>query len=418
MKDKVIVHGAAGSIGSSCVEIAAGRDHLILDYGKPLEGEGPVPFVIPRKRFQRYQFFLSHSHLDHWGNVNEIPTAKWPINEKIHVLATERTIKAMKLQDPETDFREIEKMYPDSYWGWHKFWYAYVYADHSAPDACSFIISTKHNTILYTGDFRLHGRLSGDYIRRIKAALTHQVFEGKPLTVITEATNAGKEAGPSEKEVEDALVKEFSQHGLVMVKMANQNLQRLVSVYNACKRSGRILVTEPYTALCAAELGKQETGMDGHPAGTAMDIQPDGVHWKVFNIQSGRTNRMAEDKTLYRYGGKLKITKEELVENADNLVVIANYHAEDYLEKKGLIDRVVWSMWTGYPEYEQLCAKHNVRYIHSSGHVYEKDLIAFIRELTPKKTIVMHSTDSIRVANLLSDLTEPVVLSDGQAVRL
>ena len=114
----------------------------------------------------------------------------------------------------------------------------------------------------------------------------------------------------------------------------------------------------------------------------------------------------------------MKITKEELAENADKLVVIANYHAEDFLERKGLIDRVVWSMWDGYPEYEKLCMEHYVTHIHSSGHVYEKDLVSFIRELAPKKTIVMHSTDPKRVANLISDFTEPVVLSDGQGVRL
>ena len=83
MKDRVCIHGAARSIGSSCVELTAGRDHLILDYGKPLEGEGQVPLVIPRKHFHRYQFMLSHSHLDHWGFVNEIPEYQYPMNEKI-----------------------------------------------------------------------------------------------------------------------------------------------------------------------------------------------------------------------------------------------------------------------------------------------------------------------------------------------
>ena len=158
--------------------------------------------------------------------------------------------------------------------------------------------------------------------------------------------------------------------------------------------------------------------MDGKPAGKALDIRPDGETWKVFNIQSGRTSRMAEDKSLYRFGGRLKITKAEFVENADKFVVIANYHAQDFLERKGLIDRVVWSMWTGYPEYEALCAKHHVKCIHSSGHVYEKDLVSFIRELAPKKTIVMHSTDPNHIVGLISDCTDPVVLSDGCGVRL
>ena len=75
-------------------------------------------------------------------------------------------------------------------------------------------------------------------------------------------------------------------------------------------------------------------------------------------------------------------------------------------------------MWDGYPEYEELCMKYPVIPIHSSGHVYEKDLVSFIRELAPKKTIVMHSEDPIRIANLISDYTKPVVLSDGQAVQL
>ena len=126
MKERVCIHGAARSIGSSCVELTVGRNHLILDYGKPLEGEGQVPFVIPGKRFHRYQFMLSHSHLDHCGYVNEIPKYLYPINEKIRVLATERTIRAMELQNPDVRLRDIETLCPDLVWGWHGLLYQVV----------------------------------------------------------------------------------------------------------------------------------------------------------------------------------------------------------------------------------------------------------------------------------------------------
>lgn len=418
MRDKVIVHGAARSIGSSCVELTSGRDHLVLDYGKPLEGEGPVPFDIPRKRFQRYQFFLSHSHHDHCGHVNEIPTARWPISEKIHVLATERTIKAMKLQNPEVQLREIETLCPDLVWGWHGFWYTFVYADHSAPDACSLIIATKRNVFLYTGDFRLHGRRSDDYIERIRGALRHKYFAGKPLTVITEATNAGAETGLSEQDVEDEMAEEFGKPGLVMVKMANQNLQRIESIYNACRRSGRIMVTEPYTAYCALELGKQEKNLAGEPAGKPFNVRPDGKVWKVFNIQSSWTSRLAESGELRKFGGRIKISKEQFDSMADRIVAVANYGMQDFLEKRNLVDRVVWSMWKGYPCYERLRSCYEFRCIHASGHVYERDLVRFIRELQPERTILMHSMDPMRIAGLIGDCTEPVVLSDGQEIRL
>ena len=309
-------------------------------------------------------------------------------------------------------------MCPDLVWGWHGFWYTFVYADHSAPDACSLIVSTKRNVFLYTGDFRLHGRRSDDYIERIKGALRHKYFAGKPLTVITEATNAGKEMGQSEQDVEDELAKEFEKPGLVMVKMANQNLQRIESVYNACKRSGRIMVTEPYTAYCALELGKQERNLAGELAGKPFDIKPDGKVWKVFNIQSSWTSRLAESGELRQFGGRIKISKDQLDSMADRIVAVANYGMQDFLEKRNLVDRVVWSMWKGYPCYEKLCSKYEVRCIHASGHIYEKDLIRFIKELSPRRTILMHSENPMRVAGLIDDFTEPIVLSDNQEIKL
>lgn len=418
MRDKVIVHGAARSIGSSCVELTSGRDHLVLDYGKPLEGEGQVPFMIPKKRFHRFQFMLSHSHLDHCGHVNEIPKYLYPVSEKIRVLATERTIRAMELQNPEVQLREIETLCPDLVWGWHDFWYTFVYADHSAPDACSLIIATKRNVFLYTGDFRLHGRRSDDYIERIRGALRHKYFAGKPLTLITEATNAGAETGLSEQDVEDELAEEFGKPGLVMVKMANQNLQRIESIYNACKRSGRIMVTEPYTAYCALELGKQEKNLAGEPSGKPFNVRPDGKVWKVFNIQSSWTSRLAESGELNQFGGRIKISKEQFDSMADRIVAVANYGMQDFLEKRNLVDRVVWSMWKGYSCYERLRSCYEVRCIHASGHVYERDLVRFIRELQPERTILMHSMDPMRIAGLIGDCTEPVVLSDGQEIRL
>lgn len=418
MKDRVCIHGAARSIGSSCVELASGRNHLILDYGRPLEGEGRVPFVVPKKRFHSYHFMLSHSHLDHCGYVNEIPKYQYPINEKIRVLATERTIRAMELQNPDVQLRDIESLCPDLVWGWHGFRYAFVYADHSAPDACSLIIATKRNVFLYTGDFRLHGRYSDDYIERIRGVLEHKDFARKPLTVITEATNAGTESGPSEQDVEDELAKEFEKPGLVMVKMANQNLQRIESVYNACKRSGRIMVTEPYTAYCALELGKQERNLAGELAGKPFDIKPDGKVWKVFNIQSSWTSRLAESGELNQFGGRIKITKDQFESMSDRVVAVANYGMQDFLEKKNLVNRVVWSMWKGYPCYEKLCSKYEVRCIHASGHIYEKDLIQFIKELSPRRTILMHSENPMRVAGLIGDFTEPIVLSDNQEIKL
>ena len=178
------------------------------------------------------------------------------------------------------------------------------------------------------------------------------------------------------------------------------------------------MVSEPYTAYCALELGKQERYLSGEPAGKPFDIRPDGKVWKVFNIQSDWTSRLAENGVLNQFGGRIKISKEQFDSNKDRIVAIANYPMQDFLEKRNLVDRVVWSMWQGYEDYEEFCKKYEVKCIHASGHVYEKDLVRFISELGPKRTILMHSEDPMRVAGLIGEYTKPVVLSDGQEIKL
>ena len=138
----------------------------------------------------------------------------------------------------------------------------------------------------------------------------------------------------------------------------------------------------------------------------------------MFNIQSSWTSRLAESGELNQFGGRIKISKDQLDSMADRIVAVTNYGMQDFLEKRNLVDRVVWSMWKGYPCYERLCSRFEVRCIHASGHVYERDLVRFIRELHPERTILMHSMDPMRISGLISDFTEPVVLSDGQEILL
>ncbi len=235
MKTEVVVHGAAGTIGSSCAEIVHGRDHLVIDYGSPMPDleekeskadRSPVPFVFPKTGRHNYRVLVSHSHLDHFGNMDSIPAVCGMHDKRIDVIASERTITAIEMQLKDRKCRELSPMEPGTDYRWRSFTYMAIHCDHSASDACGFIIGTGRRTILYTGDFRLHGREGKRYIDDIRSALKLPCFRNLPLTVITEATNIGKPFGPTEQEVEDLMVEEFSKPGPVMVKMSNQNTHK------------------------------------------------------------------------------------------------------------------------------------------------------------------------------------------------
>jgi len=67
----------------------------------------------------------------------------------------------------------------------------------------------------------------------------------------------GSERGPTEREVEDACVDTCKEtEGMVLAMFSPQNIDRLVTVYRACLRSGRDLVIDLYAEAIVAATGR------------------------------------------------------------------------------------------------------------------------------------------------------------------
>ena len=105
-------------------------------------------------------------------------------------------------------------------------------------------------SLLYTGDFRGHGRKSfPSLLRQLPERVDFLVCEG------TNLSRKGQEVW-SEKELEDraaALMKQC--RGPAFVLQAATNLDRLVTFYRAAKRSSRIFLEDLYQAEVAAAAG-------------------------------------------------------------------------------------------------------------------------------------------------------------------
>jgi len=422
MNERVCVHGAASSIGSSCVEIISGRNHIILDYGKALEGESSVPFVFPNspERRKNYKVFISHSHADHAGFVAEIP-------QDVEVYMHEMTYKALMLQNSGYGKRSYTLVHGYEIIRWNGINVMFIPVNHSAPDACGILVSTKEQTILYTGDFRLHGSYLSRYTDIVKQYLKEKDFNRLKFNVITEATNVCSKYSEQNIElsesdiIDSALSEEFKKPGLIVVRMANQNIERLKTIHDACIKTGRVLVTEPYTALCAKELSSYVEScplLTHRTASRPYNMYPDGETWKVFFMPTEKSKEMGKTGMLYQFGGNLRIPKEDLRNNGENIVIVANTQSQDYLKRSKLVNKIIWSMWEGYPEYEKLCKKYDVKHIHVSGHVYEKDLCFFINELHPEKTIIVHTEHPQKTAELIKECTIPVIATLKKEIEL
>ena len=124
--------------------------------------------------------------------------------------------------------------------------------DHSAFDAYMIQVEIAGKKILYSGDFRTHGR---------KKVLVERLMAIPPKNLdalIMEGTNLGSDKPCiSESALEEQFVDLFQKTtGRVFVAWSAQNLDRTVSLYRACKKTGRTLVVDLYTAEVLEMLGE------------------------------------------------------------------------------------------------------------------------------------------------------------------
>ena len=138
--------------------------------------------------------------------------------------------------------------------------------DHSAYDAYSLLISAKGKRLFYSGDFRGHGR---------KAGLFQKFISNPPKDIdvlLMEGTVVGRN-GEEEPQTEENLVEVFlkqfkSTKGLSLIWSSSQNIDRIVTIFKACKLAGRQLIIDLYTAEIL-----RATGNEKLPQGTWNGIR-------------------------------------------------------------------------------------------------------------------------------------------------
>lgn len=271
---QVTIHRGTHEIGGTVIEIKSENSRILVDAGYPLlmnkkpidTGNVYVQFPYPYSRrieqgilpdikglysWDEPEFdavIISHAHIDHYGLLRFI-------NSSIPVYLSKGTriiidISAPFFEEPIylSNVHEFDLYKPFQIGDFRVMPFL---MDHSAFDAAAFEISDKDKTIIYTGDFRGHGRKSACLDRFISKAK-----KGADALLI-EGTNLGREDQEvlSEQELEDRLVRKLEDFkGPVLFQSSTQNIDRVVSFYRTAVRLNRILVVDAYIANILFEL--------------------------------------------------------------------------------------------------------------------------------------------------------------------
>ena len=137
--------------------------------------------------------------------------------------------------------------------------------DHSAFDAYALLVEADGKRVFYSGDFRAHGRKKALFeamVRRPPKDLDVLLMEGTTI-----GRTGSTEGFATEADLEREFVQAFRETpGIHFVWTSSQNIDRLVTVFRAAKRTDRVLLIDLYTAVVLRATGKDtipQSGWDG-----------------------------------------------------------------------------------------------------------------------------------------------------------
>ncbi|WP_186415480.1 MBL fold metallo-hydrolase [Pannonibacter sp. P2PFMT1] len=393
---RVRIHRGTKEIGGSCIELEAGCERLLLDLGLPLDGDPDDISVHPTidgldGKTALRALILSHGHLDHWGLAHlagpELPVALGTATHRIFQAAAPFLPRSYV---PENTL-ELRDRTPMSF---GPFKVTPYLVDHSAFDAYAFEVEADGKKLFYSGDFRAHGR---------KAALFEKLVANPPRNVdvlLMEGSTLGRldaeHKFPTETEIELKFIDLFKAiPGMALVAASAQNIDRMVSLYRACKRTGRTLVIDLY----AAEV-LRATGNANIPQSDWPNMAVYVPHYQRVRIkQTERFDLLEPHKTN-------RIFAEDLKALAPKAAFLFRPAMLSDLDRAECLEGAVavWSQWDGYLKQEkgmQVSEALNARGIrlehaHTSGHASIADLKRLAAALAPRMLVPIHTFEPHR----------------------
>ncbi len=387
---KAKIYRGTKEIGGTCIELTAQNGKkLWIDLGLPLDKTNPnVDYV---KENKPDALLISHPHLDHYG-LMEFVNQDTPV----YIGSVSRELinaPRIFLDFPfiKKDFRIIEP--------WKPFVIADTFkitphlVDHSSPEAFAFLIEADEKRIFYSGDFRATGRkkiLFENLIKNPPSNIDLLLLEGTMI----ERENKGYK---NEEEIEIALTGIFkNQKNISIVISSAQNIDRFVSVVNACKRTGKKVVIDIYNAWVLEKVKEKSPKLPTIEWKEVLVYKSKSQFEKISNDEyADFRNRISENSI-----------ENKVFTNPSNYVYFMRCPSEKFLEALKNKDKInlIYSQWDGYlkEEYKMYFTEtinkikaneidFNYKPIHTSGHATIKDLLIFSHALKPQKIVPIHT---------------------------
>ncbi len=383
----VRIHRGAEQIGGTCIELSATGDRIAIDFGLPLDADPTDSSLAPNVAGDDLRgVVISHPHIDHYGLLHhltgEVPVAIGSAARQIIQAAAPFTRQPL----PKLDGYDLMHGQPINV---GVFRITPYQVDHSAYDAYALLIEAEGKRLFYSGDFRGHGR-NADRFEQMLANPPENIdvlfMEGSSLSHFD-----GHGDFPTEAQLEEEITSHLnSTDGLVLFHTSAQNIDRVVSLYRACQRSGRPLVIDLYTAAILAATRNPAVPQSDWP----------GILIYLPKAQAGQVKENQWFSLLTQHSAN-RIYIEQLQQIGRQAVILFRPLMMTDLDEATCLEGAsfIYSQWAGYLEQGVYASMEawlsgrgiKMRHIHTSGHASPNDLKRFAKALAPRALVPIHS---------------------------
>jgi ribonuclease J len=429
------IHRGTQEIGGSCVEICTNNTRILVDFGMPLIERDGSDFDFRKYKDHHAEelvkkrvlpdiigiyegdqnlidgVLISHPHQDHYGFVNFL-------NDDLKYYLGEAAFQIINVANHYTNKRPLFKNHyfikKNEIFRIGDITVTPYWMDHSAFDSYAFLIEGEGKKILYSGDFRGHGRKSKAFqwfLHNAPKEVDYLLLEG---TMIGRSTRREK----SEESLQLDFEKFFHEDKLNLVYTSGQNIDRLVTIYKACNETSKILVVDPYVGSMLKESSK--FARIQKPSERFSNIQVIFPYWLT------RRMLITDHKEYIYQFAKFKISREEISNNPGKYVIIVRPSMKSDIERISGIDggNIIYSLWEGYLRKDYTKSfidylkkrKFILHLIHTSGHADIPTLKEFVAAISPKQIIPIHTFAGDQYKNLFN---LPILeLKDEQELKI
>jgi ribonuclease J len=412
---KITILKGSQEIGGNCVQISSGKTIILLDAGLPLS---PNSRPVDLSRLTVDALLVSHPHQDHFGLMATLPPGT-----PVYIGSLARSlIDAPQMfiggERYALNFHDLKAWQPFTI---GEFTITPYLVDHSATDAYAFLIEAEGKRLFYSGDFRSHGR-KGKLFHNL---LEHPIRDIDLLFLEGTMLHRNNDLFPDETAVESLIFQTIRQQKNISFLLASsQNIDRIVSAYRACKRSGKLLVIDIYTAWVLEQV-RQIT--ENTPAMDWPEIKVFAAYSQDQRLKANPDYFRDFRKRLYRY----RVKREELHATPEAFLYfgkMSSFRLINAFKNAAAPVNVIYSQWLGYldvkhadyfgsDEISAFRADPEVKFIyaHSSGHAPLEDLQKLAATLNPRMLVPIHTEDADGFKTKFENVT---TLLDGETFAL